>query len=262
MSTVSNIGAILAGMRGISLEEVLKASLMRRKDSKYVFDVGLLPILLEKISDQYRVLEINDVRAQEYQTYYYDTPELAMYHMHHRGLVNRHKIRFRKYGTSNDMFLEVKKKNGKGVTIKNRIQTGNGDVAIRSTEEEFLAEFTPYKFDHIVPVLENSFKRVTLVNENQTERVTLDYGLFFNSSISENSMEVPGVAIAEIKYGTHLAGSSFHAALRSSRIPARRISKYCIGMAMLNPELKQNLFKQKLRLVRKINQHHIQSQNI
>ena len=261
MSTTSNIEAVLAGMRGISLEEVLKASLMRRKDSKYVFDVGLLPALLEKISGQYHVLEIKDVRAQEYQTYYYDTPELAMYHMHHRGLVNRHKIRFRKYGSSNLMFLEVKKKNGKGVTIKNRIQTGNGEVAIKSTEEEFLAEFTPYKFDNIVPVLENSFKRITLVNENQTERVTLDYGLFFNSSLSENSVEVPGVAIAEIKYGNHLSGSGFHAALRSSGISPRRISKYCIGMAMLNPGLKQNLFKQRLRQVRKINHHHLQSQN-
>lgn len=261
MSTGSKIEKALEGMREISLEEVLKASLMRRKDSKYIFDVGLLPALLEKVSDEYRVLQINEIKGQEYETHYYDTPELAMYHMHHRGLVNRHKIRFRKYGSSNVMFLEVKKKNGKGVTVKNRMQATNGSVVIKSTEEEFLSEFTPYKCEHIVPVLENRFKRITLVNKTQTERITLDYNLFFNSKTSENDIEVPGVAIAEIKYAMHLAGSSFHAALREAGITPRRISKYCIGMAMLNPDLKQNLFKQKVRYVNKINNQHLLSQN-
>lgn len=261
MSTGSKIESVVGAMQEISLEEVLKASLMRRKDSKYVFDVGLLPALLEKISGEYRVLQINEIRGQDYQTYYYDTPELAMYHMHHRGLVNRHKIRFRKYGSSNVMFLEVKKKNGKGVTVKNRMQAKNGDVVIKSTEEEFLAEFTPYCCKSIVPVLENSFKRVTLVNATQTERITLDYKLNFTSLNSKSEIKVPGVAIAEIKYGKHLAGSSFHAALREAGIFPRRISKYCIGMAMLNPELKQNLFKQKVRYVHKINNQHLLSQN-
>lgn len=261
MSTSSKIEAILSEMQGISLEEVLNASLMRRKDSKYIFDVCLLPVLLKKVRSEYRVLDIQEIRAQEYQTYYYDTPRLDMYHMHHRGVVNRHKVRFRKYGSSNDMFLEVKKKNGKGVTVKNRMKTGNGEVAIKSTEEEFLAEFIPSHYDDIEGVLENSFNRVTLVNEGQTERITLDYNLTFSSSVSADSIEVPGVAIAEIKYGNLLAGSTFHATLRSLGISPRRISKYCIGMALLNPELKQNLFKQKVRQFQNINRKHLQSLN-
>ena len=261
MSIASDIASVLLKMRPISLEEVLKASLMRRKDSKYVIDVGLLPSLLESVSDQYRVLEIKDIRAQEYQTFYYDTPDLAMYHMHHRGQVNRHKIRFRKYGSSDSMFLEVKQKNGKGVTVKNRMETGNGEVVIKSTDEEFLSGFVPYQYKNIVHVLENSFNRVTLVNDSQTERITLDYNLQFAKAGSEESLEVPGVAIAEIKYGNLLPGSAFHAALRAKRIIPRRISKYCIGMAMLNPQLKQNLFKQKVRHVRQINENHLQSLN-
>lgn len=260
MSISGNIEAVLSDMQGISLEEVLRASLMRRKDIKYIFDVSLLPGLLEKVKPVYRVLDIQEVRAQEYQTFYYDTPDLDMYHMHHSGRVNRHKVRFRKYGTSNDMFLEVKKKNGKGVTVKNRIKTCNG-VAIRSSEEDFLAEFIPSHYDDIKSVLENSFNRVTLVNEGQTERITLDYNLTFLSSKTKNKIELPGVAIAEIKYGNLLAGSNFHAALRSSGIVPRRISKYCIGMALLNPELKQNLFKEKVRKFQNINSKHLQSQN-
>lgn len=261
MTIASDIESVLRKLRPISLEEVLRASLMKRKDSKYIFDVNLIPSLLESVADHYRVLEIKDVRSQEYETFYYDTPDLAMYHMHHRGEVNRHKIRFRKYGSSNSTFLEVKQKNGKGVTVKNRMETGNGKVVIRSTEEEFLAEFTPNHYKHIIPVLENSFNRVTLVNASQTERITLDYNLQFMNAESDDTIEVPGVAIAEIKYGDLLSGSNFHAALRKNHIIPRRISKYCIGMAMLNPELKQNFFKQKVRQVRKINKYHLQSLN-
>lgn len=259
MNIVNEIESDIAGIGSISLEEVLKASLMRRKDSKYVFDVRLLPALLKDVSTQYRILEIKGVRSQNYQTFYYDTPELDMYHMHHRGRVNRNKVRFRKYGSSHDMFLEVKRKDAKGVTVKNRMETGNSEVSIRSSEEEFLAEFIPSHYDKIIPVLENSFNRITLVNETQTERITLDYKLWFSSNLSECSIEVPGVAIAEIKYGTHLSGSVFNSALRKARVTPRRISKYCIGMAMLHPDLKQNLFKQKVRYLHKINNHHLQS---
>ena len=259
MSNVESIKSSLSGLGAISLKEVQKASLMRRKDSKYVFDVGMLPALLEKVSADYRVMEIEGVRAQNYQTFYYDTPEFDMYFKHHRGIVNRHKIRFRKYGTSNDIFLEVKKKNAKGVTVKNRMEAANSEMSIQSTEEEFLNEYTPFACDQIIPVLENSFNRITLVNATQTERITLDFNLWFSSTLTDNSIEVPGVAIAEIKYGDHLAGSKFHAALREVKITPGRISKYCIGMALLNPDLKQNLFKQKVRKFSKINNNYLQS---
>lgn len=259
MSSVDSIKSSLSGLRVISLKEVQKASLMRRKDSKYVFDVRMLPALLEEVSADYRVMEIEGVRAQSYQTFYYDTPAFDMYFKHHRGLVNRHKVRFRRYGTSNDIFLEVKRKNAKGVTVKNRMEAENGEMSIQSSEEEFLNEYTPFTCDNIIPVLENSFNRITLVNATQTERITLDFNLCFSSTISDHSIEVPGVAIAEIKYGDHLAGSIFHAALRKVKITPGRISKYCIGMAMLNPDLKQNLFKEKVRKVNKINNKYLQT---
>ena len=232
---------------------------MQRRDNKYMFGVGQLPVLLKEVSGYYRVLEIEGRRTHNYQTLYYDTNELDMYHMHHRGMVNRHKVRFRKYGSSDAVYLEVKKKDARGVTVKNRMKTGNGEASILSREEEFLSVYTPSMTGRIVPVLENSFNRITLVNPDQTERITLDYHLWFLSRISEQSVEIPGVSIGEIKYAHHLAGSPFHKALRHSRITPRRFSKYCIGMALLDPELKQNLFKEKVRRVHKINNNYVQS---
>ena len=259
MSITSKIEETLTDFSGISLEEVQRASLMRRKDSKYVFGFNHVPQLLEEVSQHYQILEIEGIRSHNYQTLYYDTPGLDMYHLHHRGLVNRHKIRFRKYGSSEAVFLEVKKKDARGVTIKNRIQTRNSEASILSREEEFLSLYSPYEDEKMMPVLENSFNRITLVNPEQTERITMDYQLWFSSQVSDESLEIPGVSIAEIKFSHHLSGSVFHKALRRTQIIPRRFSKYCIGMAMLNPELKQNLFKEKVRRVYKINNQYLQS---
>ena len=259
MSIAGKIEKNLADFNSITLEEVQRASLMRRKDSKYIFSYIEVPGILSMLVNDYYVLEIDDRRSHNYQTFYYDTLGRDMYHMHHRGRVNRHKIRFRKYDSSDAVYLEVKTKDARGVTIKNRMQTLAKEASILSKEEEFLAHHTPYVNKKMLPVLENSFNRITLVNNSQTERITLDYQLWFSNPVSEESIELPGISIAEIKFEKLLSGSPFHAALRQHHIIPRRFSKYCTGMAILNPELKQNLFKQKVRRIHQINNHYLQS---
>jgi hypothetical protein len=259
MSITSRIRTGVSGFPAISLDEVQQADLMQRKDRKYLFGFSLVPDLLQDVAGHYRILEIDGRRIQNYQTFYYDTPGLTMYHLHHSGRVNRHKIRFRKYGTSEEMYFEVKKKDARGVTIKNRMQTESREALILSREEEFLSVFTPYDDVQMIPVLENSFDRITLVSPEQSERITLDYHLWFSSPLNHETLEVPGISIAEIKFSDHLSGSLFNGALRHAHVIPSRFSKYCIGMAMLNPALKQNLFKDKVRRVRKINTDYKQS---
>lgn len=253
MHILGEIEDALSVFTTISLDEMGKADLMRRKDCKYIFGVPNLEALLRSVKDHYRVLEINGIRSHEYETVYFDTPDREMYHMHHRGKANRYKVRFRRYGTSDIMFLEVKKKDAKGITVKNRIRTGNSHAEILTTEEAFLAAFVPYSRDRILPVMENRFNRITLVAHDRKERITLDYGLSFSLPGGGRNMEVAGLSIAEIKYTEWLHRSPFHRALRDLRIAPTRFSKYCIGTALLNPELKQNRFKEKIRRVHKIN---------
>jgi hypothetical protein len=232
---------------------------MRRKDSKFVYSIAWVPGLLEAVKENYRVLEICGSRVQAYDTTYYDTANLDMYRLHHNGRVNRHKVRVRKYESSNMVFLEVKKKDARGVTMKNRVETNEDAPPILSSEEEFLKEYSPYHWRKINPVLGNHFKRITLVRHDQEERITLDFHLWFGSKLAENSLEVPGISIAEIKYSGLLHHSPFYSALRKSGILPRRFSKYCMGMAMLNPDLKQNYFKEKVRYIRKINREYLES---
>jgi hypothetical protein len=253
MSTRTDFQEILKRFEGISLEEVNRASLMRRKDKKYLFSLQHLSELLTLVYKDYRVLEIDGSRSQHYQTRYFDTDGREMYHKHHRGLANRHKVRIRRYGSGTLHFLEVKKKNAKGVTTKKRVKTSSMEHAALLKEEEFLASCSPYAGSGIDSTMENEFQRITLVNEAQTERVTLDYGLQFISKENGEELVLPGIAIAEIKYENQLAGSSLHAALRKLRIKPSRFSKYAIGMALLHSGLKQNRFKRKVRKVNQLN---------
>ena len=253
MNTGSEIESILAGYEGISLEEVNRAGLMRRKDNKYLFSVRHLPSLLSLVRKDYRILDIDGHRAQHYHTCYFDTDAQEMYHKHHRGLANRHKVRIRRYGASDLHFLEVKRKNAKGVTTKKRVRTDGMDHSLLLKEEEFLLSCSPYVGEGMVPAMENNFHRITLVNHEQSERVTLDYDLRFSSRHTSDELILPGIAIAEIKYEGFLFGSSMHKAMRYSHITPNRFSKYAIGMALLHADLKQNRFKRRVRKVHKIN---------
>jgi hypothetical protein len=254
MNTGTDFDNVLKEFEAISLKEVNKASLMRRKDNKYLFSLQHLPALLEMVSKDYRVLEIDGSRSQHYHTRYFDTDGREMYHKHHRGLANRHKVRIRRYGSGDLHFLEVKKKNAKGVTSKKRVQTSGMDHDVIMKEEAFLLSVSPYEGSGIDLTMENDFYRITLVSHSQTERVTLDYGLQFSSEESEEPLDLPGIAVAEIKFENHLSGSSIHTALRKFRIKPRRFSKYAIGMALLHPGLKQNRFKSRVRKVHQINE--------
>jgi len=255
MSTGSDFDTILNQFEEISLEEVNRASLMRRKDNKYLFNYQYLPELLELVKNDYRVLEIDGNRSQEYRTLYFDTLDHEMYHKHHRGKANRHKVRIRRYGSGKIHFLEVKKKNAKGITNKKRVQTSGMEHADLMKEEAFLTSCSPYESSIIGSALENDFFRITLVDPGQTERVTLDYGLKFSSRESGAELDLPGVAIAEIKFENFLSDSSMHAAMRTYHIKPHRFSKYAIGMALLHPGLKQNRFKSRIRMVHQLNNH-------
>jgi hypothetical protein len=177
-----------------------------------------------------------------------------MYHHHHRGMGTRHKVRIRRYGLSDLHFLEVKRKNAKGITTKKRVRSSGMEHDVLLAEEAFLASCSPYNGSVMEPALENDFQRITLVSHQQTERVTLDYGLQFASKESGEKLDLPGIAVAEIKFEKQLSGSSLHAAMREFHIKPRRFSKYAIGMALLHSGLKQNRFKNKVRKVHQINE--------
>ncbi len=243
---MSVIEFIIKGFKPISLSEMDSVKLMNRIDTKYICSIDSVPLLLFDIINLYKVLEINESRIMSYKTIYYDTSDFKMFIDHQNGKLNRYKIRHREYLNTGVNFLEIKFKNNKGRTIKTRI---NSDYELSRVECEFISKRSPFVATELQPKLWNSFKRITLVGNN--ERITIDFALCFNNG-NGHSAEYYNLAVIEVKQLNNNSASVIRKTLRSHRIFPSGFSKYCIGTASLYNHLKINRFKSKLLSINKL----------
>lgn len=234
----------------ISLEDMKEIRLMNRIDTKFVTTVPVLLQLLEMAKDDYWAQEIDGERNLAYQTTYFDTLDYNMYYVHQSGHTNRQKLRFRTYVSSNLQFMEVKTKNNHGRTKKKRMKVVDTDIT-DSEKLNFLQEHLRYNPDELRPAIANSFNRITLVNKGKTERLTIDTDLQFNNLVTGTKRNMGKLVIVELKRDG-LCYSPVLEMLRQLRVFPHGFSKYCMGSALTNDELKVNRFKQKLRDVERI----------
>ena len=237
----------------ISLEEMSGIKLMNRTDTKFVATEAQLSSFLAAVNGQYYVQQINGRRISSYHTIYFDTADFLMYTMHHKGRARREKIRVRTYLDSDDTFLEVKNKNNHGRTKKKRIEV-NSAYSLNEERENvvpFLAKHAWYTLEEIAPVTENRFSRITLVNFGKTERLTIDFGLYFHNLNSNEENGLNHVVIIELKRDGNVFSPAL-AVIRDLRIKRSGFSKYCIGSILTNKDLKYNNFKDRLRYIQRL----------
>lgn len=246
---MNDLETILSDFSTVSLEDIDEVKLMNRIDRKYWFHVSLLDQILEKTLLYYDILEINGERLMEYQTTYFDTSENTMYLKHHNRKLNRHKVRRRKYVSTGNNFLEVKLKTNKKRTVKTRIETDFNLSDFSNKEIGFINDFSPFGNAELIPKLSNKFKRLTLIHKNKIDRCTVDISPKFWNNSSEIGFD--NLVIFELKRGRSLKSSPIITMLRKNKIRQRGLSKYCTGRAMLEPDLKQNAFKPRLRFLHK-----------
>ena len=250
---------ILQQFAPISLGEMEGVKLMNRIDTKYVVPMSLLPELLQMAESDYYVQQIDGKRTGGYDTTYYDTEDLDMYIRHHDRQLVRQKIRVREYVDSKLYFLEVKRKNNRGRTKKKRISLpstrltpdmiGQGKEPIRV--DAFIAAKSRYLYEQISPRLKTTFTRITLVNKQKTERLTIDFNLSFTNLRSGVQVTYPEMVIVELKRDGNVP-SPMLTIMLALRIKQLKISKYCIGTALTTPEVKQNRFKAKIHRLHKM----------
>ncbi len=248
----SEILDILDQMHPISLGEIKDVSLMNRIDTKYLITEPQLLDILKRIKGSYYVQETEGHRLSPYDTIYYDTPSLAMYMVHHSKHLVRDKVRVRTYVDSNLTFCEVKHKSNKGRTSKKRIKIDFcPDVTQDKDVCDFLAQNQPYDPETLKPNLETVFDRITLVNFEKTERLTVDCHLVFNNLAVGTTASMDDLVVMELKQDGR-AYSLLNDVLFNLRIKPFNISKYCIGTCMTRPEVKHNRFKKKLIRIQKM----------
>ena len=237
----------------IHLEQMDRVKLMNRVDTKFAFDREILSEILTELVENYTILEINSVRTPSYQSQYFDDQNLTFYKDHHNGRTNRFKVRIRKYVESNLLFLEIKHK-FKGRTIKKRIEVDDFKVNLSSEMNAFISDNKAAK-SALMPILENAFHRITLVNKTKNERLTLDFDLSFKRE--NTTKEFKNLVIAELKQEKIDRTSPFFVAMKNRIIRPYRLSKYCLGaMALYEKEkIKINRFKRKYIYLQKIEKY-------
>jgi hypothetical protein len=246
---MNEISKITATFSPIKLAEMDNVKLMSRSDTKFAFKISKLPELLNQMMPFYRVLEIKGKFIHDYKSLYFDTDDRKFYLDHHNGRVNRNKVRFREYVGSDLTFLEIKRKNNKGKTIKKRIKVDsiNDDLSVK--QKEYIHSIIGSN------IILNSkqwinFSRITFVHKVHKERLTIDINLNFKEK--DRRGDLNQIAIGEVKQERMSRLSDFMRIAKELHILPIRISKYCMSTLELNPELKQNRFKEKILFLTKL----------
>ncbi|MCU0449879.1 MAG: polyphosphate polymerase domain-containing protein [Bernardetiaceae bacterium] len=248
---LEEINPLIGAFEPITLAQMDAVKLMNRTDRKFVFHQNQLPTVLRAMQAHYRLLTVGHTNFCRYQTLYYDTPDHQLYSAHQAGHLNRYKIRHRSYLDTDAAFFEIKLKSNKGRTIKTRIpQTGQAGPLILGDNHQFVASTTPLDPDALQGVLWVDYQRLTFVHRHQPERLTIDLDLRFRYGQCQH--EYPRLVIAEVKQEQRQQPSPFIDTMRALRLPPGGLSKFCLGMMSVFPDLKSNRFKTKRLRIHKL----------
>jgi hypothetical protein len=243
---------IVDGFTPITLGEMDEVKLMNRVDTKFAFSFTSFKTLLVQLKNDYKILEIENTRTPFYESLYFDEKDFKFFRDHHNGRTDRFKVRFRNYVESNLFFLEIKHKI-KGRTKKSRIVVDSIPDLLNEKQLQFIKKNIQGEIN-LEPKMWNSFHRITLVNNELKERLTLDFQLTFKQG--EISKEFNNLVIAELKQEFINPKSPFFKLMKTNIIRPYRLSKYCIGSIELYGRLiKYNRFKEKLLKLKTINAH-------
>ncbi len=222
-------------MDGVKLQD--------RVDTKYVFGTHELPAVFELMLKDHRLLEVDGVRGTTYRTLYFDTPDLQHYADHHNKRTFRCKVRFREYLGSGLTFLEVKRKTGRGRTDKKRLRVDRIPEVLSPDHARFISKHRGGDGE-MAPSIWNHFTRYTFVHRRKAERLTVDVGLTFSDATGER--ELGPIVVAELKQERADPNSSFVRIMRGMNLRPSSLSKYCIGMLLMEKPVKHNAFKEVL----------------
>jgi len=224
--------------------------LQDRVDTKFMFHDSLLPKVFQDMQNDYRILEVAGYRYSNYETLYFDTDDFLLYLQHHNGKQNRFKFRSRKYVESDLHFFEVKFKSNKGRTVKERFKHHEIVKDLEGKAREFLVDVSGHDPEHYKAKIWVNYRRHTFVSKTTQERLTIDTNLTYIDE--KNQKTYDGLVIAEVKQGSSRNKSRFIALMKKYHVREKSISKYCLGVISLHPEIKRNRFKPTLLYLNKL----------
>ena len=234
---------------GISLADVVEnAALQTRVDKKFLLTPEQFTAFTDRLGTEFSVMQIEGLRTFQYRSTYFDTPDFEQYLAHRQGRRRRYKVRSRTYMESELCMFEIKTKGLRGATVKHRREQPMADADVLTPANlqftaRVLAEEYGQQVPELAPVLRNAYRRATLVDPVDGERVTCDVDLRYADA--QGVVHGPDMVIVETKSADGRGISD--AALAALNIRPVSMSKYCLGVATLNPQLPANKWSRLLK---------------
>lgn len=239
----------LQNFTAINLTELnATASFLKRIDRKFLITEQKLHEILTDLQSDFQALEIGGKRIFSYDNVYMDTNDYHFYNQHENRINGRTKIRTRLYTDSNMAFFEYKQKED-WVTKKFRYQFPTDEHGlmtkgkIRFFEGVYQSLYnTPAP--KITPAINTKYKRLTLVNKDGSERLTIDF------NISTKDLRGASATKTELKNLVIIESKSMSENCKSAEImkkhaitQAKACSKYSLGVVYSGLAEKWDTFK-------------------
>ena len=243
------MAAGLQWLEPVSLNELdAIAALRTRVDRKYVVPADTASRMVAALGSQTQVLEIADRREFSYSSMYFDTPDRVAFRSAAYRRRRRFKARTRLYQTQNVCMFEVKTKGARGATVKSRMDY---DVEHRFELTEGAQHFVDTITGQSVgarlsPVLATRYQRSTLLDRETASRLTLDTQLVVESHAGAKR-SFRDVVIIEVK--TAAGRTAYDRWLWAAGARPLPMSKFCVGLALLEPNLPDNKWRSAIELL-------------
>jgi hypothetical protein len=223
------------------------AALTTRVDRKYVLTPAATAALVRGLHGRVAALEIAGRRRFTYRSLYFDTADLQSYRRAAHGRRLRFKVRTRTYQSDQTCMLEVKAPGPRDATVKHRLPYDPRDHdRLTPAARAFVDEHTGHAglASRLRPALTSVYTRSTLVDPTGGSRLTIDQRL---ECVHPGGTRVglDGHVVVETK-STGAATPADRWLWRHGVRPSK-ISKYCVGMALLDPRLPANRWNRVLR---------------
>lgn len=225
-----------------------EASLLTRRDRKYVVPVVTVARLLDAIAPTARILDIDGRRRFRYESVYFDNPDRTSYLTAARRRPRRFKVRTRSYLDTGRCVLEVKTRDPRGRTVKTQHDHALAARDRLDPDDRALVAAVPEiggAGGVLQPVLRTRYTRATLLLSGDGARATIDTEV---TAVAPDGREavLDGMVVVETKSaGVPTAADRL---LWSWGIRPVRISKFGTGLAALFPELPSNRWTRALGL--------------
>jgi VTC domain len=245
------VAAAAAMVDPIGLDELMGlAELQTRVDRKYFVLASVFRRLITELADDLQVLEIDGRRSFGYESVYFDTPRLDTYRAHLQRRRQRFKARTRTYTDSGLCMFEVKLTGARGETVKQRVPhpaeesaelTDGARAHLRTALGQAYHQGMP---PGMRPTLATTYRRTTFVSRTGESRLTCDVGLVC-MDVRHEVRDTGAHVLVESKSSGR--GSAPERILRELGVRPASVSKYCVGVAGLHPELPSNPWHQTLQ---------------